>query len=45
MRFNNVNKVTLLMCVEAPRQSLPNVRIVGLALRLALAKGMNPEQI
>ena len=39
------NKVTRMMRVEAPRQFLPNVRSSGLALRLALAKGMNSEQI
>ena len=39
------NKVTRVMRVEAPRQFLPNVRSSGLALRLALAKGMNSEQI
>ena len=33
------------MRVEAPRQFLPNVRSSGLALRLALAKGMNSGQI
>ena len=38
-------KVTRVMRVEAPRQFLPNVRSSGLALRLALAKGMNSEQI
>ena len=39
------NKVTRMMRVEAPRQFLPNVRSSGLALRLALAKEMNSEQI
>ena len=34
-----------MMRVEAPRQFLPNVRSSGLAVRLALAKGMNSEQI
>ena len=33
------------MRVEAPRQFLPSVRSSGLTLRLALAKGMNSEQI
>ena len=39
-RVQGVNKVTRMMRVEAPRQFLPNVRSSGLALRLALAKGM-----
>ena len=45
LALDNTDKVTRVKRVEAPRHFLPNVRSSGLALRLALAKGMNSEQI